>query len=288
MDREAQEQNRASWNAAVEAHESHRGDLAGFLRRGGSTLFPEERRLLGDVRGRKLLHLQCNSGGDSLSLAALGAGVTGVDISDEAIRAAHRLSERSGIAATFERADVYDWLEEARRAGRRFGAVFASYGVVCWLPDLVSWAGGIAGVLDGGGVFAMVEFHPVAEVFDRSWRPVRSYPWGGERLLLEEGVGDYVGESRGGLAPAGFERGVESFENPEACYLYRWSLGEVLTALGEAGMRVEVLEEYPYLNGERQFVGMRELSGRRLAPPEGVPEVPLMYGIRAVKEECCK
>ena len=90
--RELREQNRRSWDAVVGAHDSHRGDLAAFLRGDGSMLFPEERRLLGDLAGKTLVHLQCNSGGDTLSLALLGAEVTGVDISDGAISSAHALS----------------------------------------------------------------------------------------------------------------------------------------------------------------------------------------------------
>jgi len=276
------EQNRRSWNAVVGAHESHRGRLAGFLRGGGSTLFPEERALLGDVRGKELLHLQCNSGGDSLSLAALGARVTGVDISDAAIAAARRLSEESGIGASFVRADVYDWLRGAE--GRCFDLVYASYGVVCWLSDLDLWARGIAGALGPGGRFVLVEFHPAAEMFDRDWNRTRPYPSGGEPVLLEEGVGDYVGESGQGLAPGGFVEATRGFSNPERCHLFRWGLGEVVSALAGAGLRPVRLEEYPYLNGERQFSGMRELPGRRLVPPEGVPAVPLMYGLVAEKD----
>ena len=85
MRKDLHEANRLSWNAATQAHNSHKIDQAGFLRRGGSTLFAEELALLGDVRGLRIAHLQCNAGQDSLSLAALGALVTGVDISDEAI-----------------------------------------------------------------------------------------------------------------------------------------------------------------------------------------------------------
>ena len=80
------EQNRLAWNEATRAHNSHKGDQAAFLRGGGSTLFPEEIELLGDLRDRPLVHLQCNAGQDTLSIASrLGARVTGVDISDEAI-----------------------------------------------------------------------------------------------------------------------------------------------------------------------------------------------------------
>ncbi len=281
--RDLREQNRLSWNAVVEVHDSHRGPLAGFLRNGGITLFPEDRRLLGELAGRSLLHLQCNSGGDSLSLARLGASVTGVDISDAAVISARRLSEESGIPATFERADVYDWLEAAGRDPRlRFDRVYASYGVVCWLPDLDRWARGVSGVLADGGRFVLVDFHPAAMMLDAEWRLANDYYSGGAPMATE-GVGDYVAEAGGGLAPAGFSEGVRDFENPEPCHLFRWGLGEVVTALAGAGLRVRAVEEYPYSNGERHFKDMRERPGRRVVPPEGVPSVPLMYGVSAEK-----
>src|SRR5260370_16611384 len=129
--RELHTHNRASWNAATQAHNSHKGDQARFFREGGSTLHPEELELLGEVRGLALVHLLCNSGQDTLSIAAqLGAVVTGVDISDEAIGFAQQLSLDSGIPATFERADVFDWLEQARENHRQFDIVFSSYGLV--------------------------------------------------------------------------------------------------------------------------------------------------------------
>ena len=279
--RDLREQNRVSWNAVVGAHDGHRGDLSRFLSEGGSTLFQEEIDLLGELEGRSLVHLQCNSGGDSISLARLGAKVTGVDISDEAVSSARDLAEITGIGATFDRADVYDWLEEASREGRRFDVAFASYGVICWLPDLRGWAGGIVGILNPGGRFVLVDFHPAADIFDEDYNHVRDYPSGGEPLLLDEGVSDYVAASGGGLTPAGFVEGVRDFENPECCHLFRWGLGEVVTALAEAGLRITTLEEYPYANGERKFAKMRELQGKRMVPPEDFPTVPLMYGIRA-------
>ncbi len=284
MDRkDLREQNRVAWNAVVRAHDSHRGDLSRFFSEGGSTPFQEELKLLGELEGRSLVHLQCNSGGDSISLARLGAAVTGVDISDEAVFSARALAEKTGTRATFERADVYDWLEEASREGRHFDIAFASYGVICWLPDLRRWAWGIAGILNPGGRFVLIDFHPAADIFDRDWNHISDYPYGGEPLPLEGGVGDYVAASGRGLTPAGFVEGVRDFENPEGCYLFRWGLGEVVTALAEAGLRITTLEEYPYANGERKFAGMRELPYRRMIPPAGIPTIPLMYGIRAEK-----
>jgi len=282
-DRELREQNRRSWEAVVGAHESHRGDLAGFLRRGGSTLFPEDLGLLGGaggVAGRRLVHLMCNTGGDTLSLARLGAEATGIDVSERAIERARALSRDSGIPARFVRSDLYDWLEHEDEGF--FDLLYASYGVVCWLSDLDRWAAGLYRNLVPGGRFALVDFHPAAMMLDADWRLANDYYSGGEPLPAR-GVGDYVGESGGGLTPAGYREGVRDFENPEPCYLFRWGLGEVVTALARTGLILESLEEYPHANGERQFNGMREAPGRRAIPPENVPRVPLMYGLSAWK-----
>ncbi|HEX2211230.1 MAG TPA: class I SAM-dependent methyltransferase, partial [Longimicrobium sp.] len=195
------EANRLSWNAATQAHNSHKANQAAFLRAGGSTLFPEELELLGEIAGKTLVHLQCNSGQDTLSLARLGARVTGVDISDTAIEFARRLSEESGIAATFEPADVYAWMDAAAREGRRFDRAFSSYGVVSWISDLQAWARGIAGILAPGGRFVLVEFHPAATMFDERMRLTYPYSSGGEPIVTETGVGDYVRDSPAGLAP---------------------------------------------------------------------------------------
>jgi SAM-dependent methyltransferase len=273
---------RRSWNAVVPVHASHRPGLAAFLAGGGSTLFPEELALLGPVTGRTVLHLLCNTGQDTLSLAAAGAEVTGVDLSDEAVTAARRLARQTGIAARFERADVLDWLHTAAREGQRYDVAFASYGVVCWLRDLSGFAAALAGVVRPGGRFVLVDFHPFASTFDGRWRHREPYATGGAPLELD-GVGDYVGAARGGLSPGGFAEGVADFRNPHPCVLYRWGLGEVVTAFagGSGSWRLERLEEYPFVNGERPFERMRSLPGRRLAPPDDVPALPLMYGLVA-------
>ena len=171
--RDLRQQNHRSWNEVVPAHHSHHRDLAGFLRNGGLTIFPEERELLGELHGRTLAHLMCNTGQDTLSLACLGARVTGVDISERAIDIARQLACDSGIPGQFERMDVYDWLARTRSVGRRFDRVFCSYGAICWLPDLATWARDVAGVLAPGGRFVVIDFHPVSNMFDRHWRLAR-------------------------------------------------------------------------------------------------------------------
>ena len=282
--RDLREQNRRSWNNVVPAHYSHHRDLVGFLRQGGLTIFPEERELLGDLDGRTLVHLLCNTGQDTLSLARLGARVTGVDISESAIDIARQLSSDAGIPGQFECHDVYDWLTQASSAGQRFERVFCSYGAICWLPDLATWAHNIARILAPGGRFVVIDFHPASNMFDRQWRLIASYPSSGSILALL-GIDDYVGESGGGLTPSGYLDGIRDFKNNEPCYVFRWGVGEVVTALAGAGLTIEVLREYTYVNGERPFEDMRELPGRRMVPPEDRPAIPLMYGIAARKGE---
>lgn len=283
-ERARREQNRLSWNEATAAHQRHREHEAALLRQGGITLFPEELELLGDVADTAVVHLQCNAGRDTLSLASLGACVTGVDISDTAIDVARDLSARADIPARFIRMDIYDWLDDAASGDERFDTAFCSYGAFCWLSDLDRWARGIAAILRPGGRFVAVDFHPVAAMFDDGWRLAAPYG-SGRRITAVEGVGDYVGEAGGGLSLAGFDDDAESFENPHPCHLYQWGIGEIVTALAEAGLCITVLKEYPFVNGERCFPSLRELPGRRLVPPGDVPAVPLMFGVAARKPD---
>jgi SAM-dependent methyltransferase len=273
------EANRKSWNLATDAHNSHKRDQAGFLRNGGSTLFPEEIELLGDLTGKSLAHLQCNAGQDTLSLARLGAAVTGVDISDTAIDFARQLSIDSGIPGTFHRSDLYDWLETT---GERFDIAFTSYGVLTWLSDLKAWGRGITRILKPGGRFVMVEFHPTYNIFEDDWQIIMPN-MGGAMAPMEGGIGDYVAMSGEAGAPSGYETGVENFQNPHPVYEFGWGTGDIVTTLLDAGLQLTALREYPYSNGFKRFPDMREIPGNRFAMPEGKVDIPLMLGVTALK-----
>jgi SAM-dependent methyltransferase len=279
---EQHEANRSSWNEATKAHNSHKGDQATFFRTGGSTLFPEEIELLGDIRGKHLAHLQCNAGQDTLSIAGkLGAVVTGVDISDEAIDFARKLAAESGIPATFVRADVYDWFGQAAHTGQQFEAAFSSYGTVVWLSDLPRWGRGIASVLKPGGRFVLVDFHPVLTILNEEYKPDLDY-MGGSATHFDYGVGDYVGGT-GTIAEGEFQEGVQDFHNPHPAYEFSWGIADIVTALLDAGLRLITLREYPYVNGFRYLPDFKELPGRRFTVPDGMPILPMMYGIVAQK-----
>ncbi len=277
------ETNRLSWNEGTKAHNSHKGDQAAFFRAGGNTLFPDESRLLGDITGKTLLHLQCNSGQDSLSIARhLGAIVTGVDISDEAICFARRLSRESDIPANFIRADVYDFFADA---GERYDVVFSSYGVLCWLSDLAAWGRGIAGCLKRGGRFVLVDFHPALVMFSEEWQLKHDY-MGGAPCEYESGVGDYVAWTGAAAEIDSLLPGVRDFHNPYPGVEFHWGIAEVATALLDAHLSLSHLTEYNVSNGFKPMSDMVDSGGRRYAMPARFPQnFPLMFSLVAERKQ---
>jgi len=264
---------RRSWNIATRHHNRHKGDQAGFLRGGGEVLFDEELSLLGELRGRELVHLQCNAGQDTLCLARKGAVATGVDFSDEAITFARGLAADTSIAAEFILADVLDWLHTTPQ---RFDIAFSSYGAVGWLPDLKAWAQGIARVLVPGGRFVYVEFHPTV------WSVAPDLTVTGDNYFttapFDEPVGDYVAKAGAGLHAIA---GAISGDNPVPARSWQYGLGAIVTAIAEAGLVIEALTEYPYANGCNVHPALVLGPDRRWRWPEPSANLPLMFGLTA-------
>jgi SAM-dependent methyltransferase len=264
---DAHEQNRKSWNHATRQHHTHRTDLIERYRNGHNNLFTEDIALLGDVRGKRVVHLQCNDGQDTVSIARLGADVVGVDISDEAIDFARRLAMETDLKAEFVRSDIFDWCETTDET---FDVVYTSYGVLYWLSDLGRWGKGISKVLKPNGKLVLVEFHPVQNMYELDWSI--GYPYMGGSKIDAGGVGDYVGDDYEG-----------SFQNPETAYEYPFGMGDVVTALLEAGLRLTHMREYNYMNGWKRFPEMIEKEGRRNYLPEEKATLPLMFSVVAEK-----
>jgi SAM-dependent methyltransferase len=270
------EQNRLSWNEATARHNSHKGDQAKAFREGLDTLHPEELELLGPLEGRSLVHLQCNSGQDTLSLARRGADVLGVDISDEAVSFARKLSADSGIPARFERSDLFDWFA---RTTETFDLAFASYGALGWLSDLRPWAAGVAKVLKPGGKLVLVEFHTVPLMFEPGWKLTWPYSSAhGAAIPNPQGVNDYI------PMLASFPDAKDTgWKNPHPTVEFAWGIADVVQPLIDSGLALEKLVEWPYSNGWRPFPDMRPLEGGRWGMPEGMPEMPFMFGVVARK-----
>ena len=274
------EANRQSWNAATIAHNSHKGDQIRFFRNGGDTLFAEELELLREIRGQRILHLQCNCGQDSLSLAKRGAHVTGVDISDQAIDFARHLARRADIDAEYHRADLYEWLiDDAREAS--FDVVFSSYGFLQYLSNLDLWARLVTKALAPGGALVLVDIHPVLRMFDSAGRLSHPYSADGQPFTCSRGVPDYVGDAGTELSATEFQEGIVNFDNPHPHHTFRWGLGDLTEAVVASGLRLTELREYHHTNGHRYFQNGRTTDGRRVFPPEHLPNLPMMFGLRA-------
>ncbi len=166
------EHNRESWNELTSLHaESRFYDVASF-KKGKTSLNHIEIEELGEISGKKLLHLQCHFGMDTLSLSRQGAEVLGVDISDISIQKAIELSNELKIPARFIRSNIYD-IENV--IDETFEIIYTSYGAINWLNDLDKWAKIVNRYLKTGGIFYMVEFHPFIYTLNDNFEIADSY-----------------------------------------------------------------------------------------------------------------
>ena len=257
------EANRHAWNLRVETHKSSEFyDVEGW-KNGKTSLNDIELRELGDVAGKKLLHLQCHFGQDTLSWARLGARVTGCDLSDKSIEYARQLAQECGLNARFVCCNVYDL---PQRLKGKFDIVFTSYGTIGWLPDLDPWAAVIAHFLKKGGVFYMAEFHPVIWMFDDKMERFK-YPYHNAGVIETEQTGTYADR-------------YADLEYRE--FGWNHSLGEVINSLLRHGLRLEFLNEYSYSPYDCFDKTVRGADGNyRIQGLEDV--IPMMYSLRAVK-----
>ncbi len=257
--------NRAMWDERVPIHVGSRFyDVEGFLA-GRDSLQPFEVAEVGDVTGKEFVHLQCHFGMDTLSWARHGANVSGLDFSAPAVEQASRMAAQLGIDARFVQSDVYDAV--AALGGGRFDIVYTGLGAICWLPDIPRWARVVAELIRPGGFLYLSEFHPASDVFaDDSL--TAAYDYFHESPKAWDEPGTYA------------DGGAATVHNRS----FDWThgLGKVVTALLDAGLRIEFLHEFEYTVFERwPFLEKRGHDEYRL--PAGMPRIPLMYSIKAWK-----
>jgi SAM-dependent methyltransferase len=273
---EYREANRTLWDAWTRINlKSEFYDVEAFAAGRGRDLDPIARAGPGDVRGKSLLHLQCHFGMDTIRWAKLGATVTGVDFSGEAVTAARTLAARMGVPATFVHSDLYEL--PAKLAGR-FDVVFTSHGVLSWLPDLERWGQVIARFLAPGGLFYVVDAHPFLQIFnDRLTEPDLRllYPYfHGPEPVREEHPGCFSDPD----AP------ITSVE-----HVWLHTVSDIIGALVRAGLRITAFEEYPFLSW-RFFPWMeRGADGWWRLPedarlPLGRGSLPLMFSLKATRD----
>ncbi len=262
---EFMQENRKMWDeyVAINSH-SQLYDLDSF-RQGANKLNPLERSEMGDVKGKTLLHLQCHFGMDTLSWARLGAQVTGMDYSGEGIKLARKLSDELRIPASFLCCNLYDL--PANLEGQ-FDIVYTSYGVLCWLNDIPRWAQIAASYVKPGGFFYIAEFHPFALVFDDEAEELHfRYPYF-EKLMSFDITGSYA--DRGAMVSV------------KRDYEWNHTMGEIVTALIDAGLQIEFLHEHPFTVYEQLPFLLPDGTGYWRFP-EGAQPIPLMFSIKASK-----
>jgi ubiquinone/menaquinone biosynthesis C-methylase UbiE len=219
--------NQALWDERTKSHvDSEFYDLKGFME-GKNMLRSIELNLLGDIKGQKLLHLQCHFGLDTLSMARMGAQVTGVDFSGEAISRANTITAAAQLQARFIQSDIYA-LPEIH--DELYDLVFSSYGTIGWLPDINRWAGVVAKMLRPGGRFVFVEFHPVVWMFDNDFKQVE-YKYANDAPIYEELEGSYTD-------------GSEQLRHPSVSWNH--GLAEVIQALLSQGLQLQQFQEFDY------------------------------------------
>jgi SAM-dependent methyltransferase len=261
--------NRANWDSRVDTH--YGSDDYGIDRFvsdpthiSGVVRYDSEK--LGDISGRRLIHLQCHIGTDTISWARLGATVTGVDLSEKSIEAARRLSQDSATPARFVVSELYD---SPRIVGETFDVVYTGVGAICWLPDITEWARVVASFLEPGGVFYMREGHPMMWAMDFESEELRvKYPYfETEEPDAEEEHETYAGEGTVGSPLS---------------YAWNHGIGETIDALIRAGLRIDRVEEYDECEWQGLAAMVRGDDGLwRL--PDRPERLPLMWSVLATK-----
>ncbi len=262
--------NRKRWNETTTIHaKSEEYDLESFMK-GRNSLHEIELKELADIKGKSLLHLQCQFGMDTLSWARLGASrVVGVDFSDVAIDMANSINEELALPTEFICTNIYDLPD---KLDEEFDIVFTSYGVINWLPDIERWAKIVSRYVKKGGTFFIAEFHPFMWVFDDEHKsePVYRYPYfqGKEPLHF---VSEYTYTSQD----------VE-IKNAET-YEWQHTFGDIITSLINEGLTIESVKEYPYTLFP-QFPFLEESEKGIWKSKDDKYNLPFMFSIKATKK----
>ncbi|MDI9310816.1 MAG: class I SAM-dependent methyltransferase [Limnohabitans sp.] len=258
------EVNKKTWNNKTEVHvNSDFYDNENFLN-GKSSLNEIELQLFGDVTDKKILHLQCHFGQDTLSLARMGAKTTGVDLSDKAIQTAREMNDQLGLNTNFICCDLYDL---PYHLNEQFDIVFTSYGTIGWLPDLDKWAKIVSQFLKPNGRFIMADFHPVVWMFDNDFATI-FYSYFNIEPIIEEETGTYADKN------APMEAKTITWNHPTS---------EVLNALISNGIQLNSFNEYDY-SPYNCFNQTEEFEPKKYRIKHLENKIPMVYSIVATKK----
>ncbi len=256
--------NRQSWNNRTEAHlKSEFYDMENFMK-GKSSLNCIELELLGDLTNKTILHLQCHFGQDTISLSRLGAEVTGIDLSDKAIKSAKHIAKKTGSNTTFICCNIYDL---PNYLNKKFDIVYTSYGTIGWLPDLDKWAKIISKFLKPNGQFIFVEFHPVVWMFDDNFEKI-GYRYFNSGAIVESENGTYADKNAA---------------IKQEYVVWNHALSEVINSLIKNGLEINAFNEYDY-SPYNCFNKTIEFESKKYRIEHLQDKLPMVYSIVAKKK----
>ncbi len=255
--------NKLAWNERTKIHiYSAFYNQEAFLA-GASSLKEIELELLGDVKGKKILHLQCHFGQDTISLSRMGANVTGIDLSDKAIDIAKEAATKLQLNTTFICCDIYDL---PNHLNETFDVVFTSYGTIGWLPDLEKWAAIVSQFLKPNGEFVFVEFHPVVWMFDNDLNEV-TYNYFKDDAIIEELEGTYADTS------ASIKLETISWNH---------ALSEVMQSLLNQHLELISFQEFDY-SPYNVFPNSIEIAASKFQVQHFGNKIPMVYALKMNK-----
>jgi 2-polyprenyl-3-methyl-5-hydroxy-6-metoxy-1,4-benzoquinol methylase len=262
--------NRQSWDerAGIHARDTTGDYMLDRFRAGEDALHDIDAVELGDISGKRVLHLQCHIGRDTLCLARRGAIVTGLDFSAPALAVARQLATETGLRATFVQGTV-DQAPEV--TPRPFDLVFTTWGTICWLPDTKKWANAIASVLKIGGELYFADMHPAFAVFEVEGGklvPSWDFQTPANRPLEFANATTYTGDP--------------TVMTNQATREWIHSLSAVLGSLIDAGMTITMFHEHEVLPWQGLPI-LVPATERLWRLPDGYPRLPLSYSLRARK-----
>jgi 2-polyprenyl-3-methyl-5-hydroxy-6-metoxy-1,4-benzoquinol methylase len=264
------EMNRRNWDerAAIHARDTTGDYMLDRFRAGEDALHAIEATELGDITGKRVLHLQCHIGQDTLCLARRGATVTGLDFSSAALNVARRLSDQTGLKADFVEGTV-DQAPDLTPGP--FDLVFTTWGTICWLPDVKKWARVIASVLAPDGELYFADAHPgfnVLEQYAGKFAPTYDFQTPPDQPLRLVDETTYTGDP--------------TIMSHQSTRQWIHSLSAVLGGLIDAGLTIMMFREHEVLPW-RGLTSLVPASERMWRLPDGVPRMPLSYSVRAKK-----
>ena len=262
--------NRRNWDerAAIHARDTTGRYRIDRFRAGEDVLHAIEAAELGDISGKRVLHLQCHIGLDTLCLARRGAAVTGLDFSSAALKVAKRLSDETGLKANFVEGTVD---QAPDLVPGPFDLVFTTWGTICWLPDVKDWARIIASVLAPGGQLYLADAHPGFNVLEEvagKLVPTYDFQTPADRPLHFANQTTYTGDPAIMSHPSTRE--------------WIHSLSAVLGGLIDAGLAITMFREHEVMPW-RGLTSLVPASGGMWRLPDGVPRIALSYSVMAKK-----